>query len=68
LNKANITEKLDLILRNQNEIKDRVSKVEDALNEISLRIAANKTRLSTVEDVLCSGSATGFSLRTTDKI
>jgi len=48
---ADIAEKLHLILKNQNEIKDRVSKVEDTLNEISLRIAANEIRLSTVEDV-----------------
>jgi len=58
---ADIAEKLELILKNQNEIRDRVSKVEDTLNEISLQIAAKEIRLSTVEDVQAR-SATDFSL------
>ena len=46
---ADIERKLDQILRNQNEIKERVSNLEDTLNGISRRLAINENRLSKVE-------------------
>ena len=43
---ADIELKLDQILSNQKEIKERVSNLEDTLNGTSHRLAINENRLS----------------------
>ena len=46
---ADIKLKLDQILSNQKEIKERVSNLEDTSYRISHRLAINENRLSKVE-------------------